>query len=371
MMPLNYSKSHQKIFWILISLFILSTNEYFSIEDVYLNGGADGKDYFSISKDAPRFSDNLAGHKSWRFLFPYLIGLFSKSLGFDIFITYQILIIIIIFNFIYQLNKNFFDTTSFFEKFIFIACIIFNPYFFRYFVSLPLLINDVIFIYGTIFIIKFLNKKKFKHLLISLLIICFARQESIFFVSTMIICKLIYRKKSIFSNKHLFISIFITFLIFLINTYYSINSSRLSGLGYSDGGRIALLYFNYSLYDFIVFVGYSLFSLSLIIVVIFFNLGKIIKNIKSNFKNEKIIFIFILILLIMAPAIIAGPDISGKNILRLSNLPIVLITYLTCLFIKNQKFSKFFKFIFFSMIIIYLQHPKYSISHVFEIVLKY
>ncbi len=367
----NLNKTNQFIFWTSIILFVLITNQYFSLEQVYLNGGRDGKDYFSISNYAPEFSKDLPAHKSWRFFYPFLLGIISKIFNFDIFLVYQLTTIIIIINFIYLLNKDIFIDNNFFEKFIFISCILFNPYFLRYFISLPLLINDLIFIYGTLYLILFLKKEKLFYLILGLIIICFARQESIFFIISMIICKIIFKKSSIFSYKHLCIGLFITTLTFSLNNYYSINSSLSDFSSFSDGGRFALFNFNYSIVEFLIFILYLFFPFLLIIVIIFFNYKKFFENLILKFKDEKIIFIFFLSLLILTPAIIAGPEISGKNILRLSNLAILFITYLTYLLVGKLKLNWIFNFIFFVIMFIFLQHPKYSQSKLFEIFLNY
>lgn len=368
MKVINLNKSHQFIFWFFLILSVLITNKYFSLEEVFLNGASDGRDYFSISIYAPEFSNDLAGHKSWRFFYPFLIGLINKNFEFDIFQIYQVTSILIIIHFIYLLNKDFFINKNFIANLIFVAGVIFNPYFFRYFVSLPLLINDLIFIYGTIYLILFLKKEKTIYLMIGLTVICFARQESAFFIITMIICKIIFKKYSVFSFTHINLGILITITIFSINTFYSINSS-FSGFsgGYSDGGRFALFSFNFTLLEFGKFISYLIFPFTLIIIIIIFNIKKFTQNIILKFKNEKIIFLFILIIFILAPAIIAGPEISGKNILRLSNLPILFISYLTSLLIQKPKLSWIFNFIFLVLIFIFLQHPKYSLSKLFEI----
>lgn len=374
----NLNKTNQFIFWTFLILLVLITNQYFSLEQVFLNGGRDGEDYFSISNYAPEFSKDLPAHKSWRFLYPFFLGIISKKFNFDIFLVYQLTTILIIINFIYLINKDIFIDNNFFENFIFVSCILFNPYFFRYFISLPLLLNDLIFIYGSLYLILFLKKEKLFYLIIGLTIICFARQESIFFIISMIICKIIFKKLSIFSYKHLCIGLFITTLTFSLNNYYSINSSLLDlksfsdggRNSFSDGGRFALFNFNYSIVEFLIFVLYLFFPFLLIIVIIFFNYKKFFKNLTLKFKDEKIIFIFILSLLILTPAIIAGPEISGKNILRLSNLAILFITYLTYLLIGKPKLNWIFNFVFFVIIFIFLQHPKYSKSKLFEVFLN-
>jgi len=370
MQLIKSNKYYQFIIWSLITSAILLTNEYFSLEEVFKNGAVDGKVYFSISQYAPGIAENLIGHKAWRFFYPYLIGVINKTINFDIFLFYQLSVILIIFNIIYILNNKFFSQ-KFFENFIFICCIIFNPYFFRYFISLPLLINDLIFIYGTIYLVFFLKKNKFKHLIIAIIIVSFARQESIFILMTILLCKIIYRKHSLFDYKQILILSVISGIIFYINTYYSMNSSSLKFVdAYSDGGRIGILNFTYSFTEFVKFLFYFIFPFSLIIILVIFNYKKIIKNFKSKFKEEKIVFILILSALVLAPAIVAGPEISGKNILRLTNLPMMLIVYLVSLLTEKIKTNRVFVFIFFGAIFILLQHPKYSQSNLFNFLIN-
>ena len=70
----NLSNLNQFFFWSILLSLILVTNRYFELEQIYLYGAIDGKDYYSISHFSPKFSENLSIHKSWRFFFPYLIG---------------------------------------------------------------------------------------------------------------------------------------------------------------------------------------------------------------------------------------------------------------------------------------------------------
>ena len=100
------------------------------------------------------------------------------------------------------------------------------------------------------------------------------------------------------------------------------------------------------------------------------DLKKFFENLAFKFKEEKIIFILVLSILIITPAIIAGPEISGKNILRLSSLTIIFFTYLTYLFVGKLKLSWSFNLVFFLIVFIFLQHPTYSKSKLFEIFLN-
>ena len=63
----SLSNLNQVFFWFILLSLILVTNRYYELEQIYLYGAIDGKDYFSISQFSPKFSENLSIHKSWRF----------------------------------------------------------------------------------------------------------------------------------------------------------------------------------------------------------------------------------------------------------------------------------------------------------------
>ena len=106
----------------------------------------------------------------------------------------------------------------------------------------------------------------------------------------MIISKIIFKKSSMFSYKHLWIGLSITTLTFSLNNYYSINSSLSDFSSFSDGGRFALFNFNYSIIEFLIFISYLFFPFLLIMVIIFFNYKKFFENLTLKLKDEKIIF---------------------------------------------------------------------------------
>ena len=96
-----------------------------------------------------------------RFFFPYIIGLISNSMKIDIFYTYKafVFLILLMINFyIYKIHyylkhKNDLILCS-------LSLINLNPYISRYYISVPTIINDLIFILGTTIIIHYIIRKK-------------------------------------------------------------------------------------------------------------------------------------------------------------------------------------------------------------------
>ena len=84
---------------------------------------------------------------SERFFFPYIIGLFSKFLKIDFFFSYKIfvLIILIIINiFLIKILK--YLNLDLQTILVFLTFINLNPYLTRFYIAVPTIINDLIFI---------------------------------------------------------------------------------------------------------------------------------------------------------------------------------------------------------------------------------
>lgn len=155
-------KEYKVFYFIIISfLFILFTNNFYSFEETLLYGGSDGYFYIQISKYAPHIGENIDYIKGERFFFPYLLGIFSVIFDIEYFITYQIFSVFLCIVFIFLLNQIL-DDLKISEniKFISFCLILFNPYLLRFFLSIPTLLLDLIFLISTqIIILSFLKKK--------------------------------------------------------------------------------------------------------------------------------------------------------------------------------------------------------------------
>ena len=127
-------RNNTLVLYIILSLvFLFITTSNFSLSQTMQNAGAiDGYQYFLISKSVPFFAQDIQYIKGERFILPYLIGLFSKSTGLDLFLTYKILSVVaflyLIILFIRILKKiNLSENTIILST----SLIVFNPYLFR------------------------------------------------------------------------------------------------------------------------------------------------------------------------------------------------------------------------------------------------
>ena len=153
---MNYKKKLSYTYLFIILIFIFSTNSYFDFEESLIFGGADGKSYFDISKYSPYLSkEAIQPIHAERFLFSYLIGLISKVTFIEIYTLNRIIVIFLIIlinkyviDFLIRLNKD--------NYFILLTLLILNlnPYFSIFYIAVPLILNDLIFILGSIICIN-------------------------------------------------------------------------------------------------------------------------------------------------------------------------------------------------------------------------
>ena len=160
-------KYNTEIFFIFTFAIILLSNNFFSFEETLKFGGSDGNYYMMISKFAPNFGENIEYIKGERFFFPFILGIISNFIGLDIFYTYQIFSIFLCLIFIYLLSvilKSLDISENI--KFISFSLVIFNPYLIRYFIAIPTLLIDLVFLISIeLVILSFLNKKRFLFIL--------------------------------------------------------------------------------------------------------------------------------------------------------------------------------------------------------------
>ena len=351
--------------YLLLSLiFIFLTNNYFNYNETLIHGGADGFDYFNIAQNYPNFAEGSTGHhRVWRFLFPYLIGFLNYNLDIDIFILFQfftfLMLLILIFLFKYILEH--FNLPKFYIFFL-LCFVIYSPYFLRYYIAIPTMINDVIFINSLLLVtLGYLKSNKIL-LFFGFIISAFTRQNSIVLLITVIFLKLIFKKKSFLNFKNIFFLFLIIITIFFINNYFADNSTVYND-SYSFKNRFALFFGSFSLIDFIKF---NLFPMVILLPIIFFI---IFEKQKFYFKNSEI-FIFTLITstLIFLIAYLNGPIFTGKNIIRLINLvyPLIIISLIIHIKFKINNLIKFKTFFYLIFFIFWSFHPTFSNIKIFE-----
>ncbi len=337
----------------LILLLLLTTNHY-SYEQALLLNQLDSKSYYLFSINSPDliYSKEIPYHHYQRFLLPYLIGIISKFLGFEIFLIYKFLtiLVLILISIIHKkiLNKI---NQSFETSIILLSIVIFSPYLSRYVVSIPLMLVDLFFVLISYLIIfSFLWKSKWIYLLIQLSL--FFRLSGIAIIIGHIGYNIFNYKKNLskifFTVASSFLIIF--FLGFVANKFTDSEFSNLHYLG-------LIKEFNFNrLLQTIIFISKPIICfIPLIFLLIFFKFKK------QNFNFAKSTFFLIIPLLMIGQPILGGEQVTGNNIFRLSSLALpYLIIYFAIIF--KPKISLKNNYFYFLVInFIYSFHPKYSV----------
>jgi hypothetical protein len=345
------------LFWIFI--FVVSNTKHLDYEQSLILGAADGYNYLKITEYFPRFSEEIIPyHQAQRFLLSFIVGLLSEILNsknFFLFFrltTYIVTIIffILIYRF-YKKNKKKIRIENFI---ILTSVILLNPYLIKYYISLPTLLNDLIFIIMLFIFCENFYKNKVS-IAISVLSLFFRQTGLILIIS--IVLKNFLDKKLIVKKKIFNILIIITLaaIVININNFYASNVSNKP----FDYGHIFGIYNwiinDFNLIIFIKFISYPLLSLSPIILIFF-----LIEN-KKDILNIKKIYYVLLIFLICLQPYLGGPILTSNNIVRL-----VTLIYPICFFLLiDLSFKKILlKRIIMIFLLIFLHlwnlHPTYS-----------
>ncbi len=354
---------------ILFFAFLFITNSNFTIDQtIQVAGAVDGYQYFLISKNVPFVAQDIQYIKGERFMIPYIIGLISKSTGLDLFFTYKIssVIAFLYLTFLFtRILRNINLNTN--TIIISVSLIVFNPYLFRYFLSVPTMIGDLIFMIASLLILEGLLKKEKPKIFYGFVISLISRQNGIIFFISFLISKLILRKKSIFTVTDIIYFLIISILIYSISTFYAINAAPLAQKG-SDFYKTILtgtFGFNYTLKEFIFFIIYPLLSFGPMLILL---LSKKL-NVTKKINVELMIILILSFLGIVGVAFLAGPTVAGKNFIRLSNFIFPsLVIFINLLFLENINIlnKKYYIFFIILIFIIWSFHPTFSKINVFE-----
>jgi len=344
----------------IFTILILVTNSYFNYDQSLIYGGGDTLFYKKIADNSPFLKDvSIKFHYAQRFLTPYLLGILSKKIGIDIFLLSRFFIILIFFLTLYFIFKIFkFYKIDKKKIFFLIIILIFNPYILRYYLANPLILQDYIFQLIFIILIYLIIKKKFLLFYILISIAIFFRQTAIaFFVSGILIFILNLKKNK--KNFFYFLIYIISFFIFAnINDFfakkitlekdYQLLINHVTGLFYyivNDKSLIKILVL--ILLPILSFIPMSIFLIH--------------SKFKINKINEVSNFIIISTLIIFTQPVLGGPELTGKNIIRLFNLAfpalIIFISINTSYFIIRKKILIKTYII---LIILWSFHPKFS-----------
>ena len=169
-----------------------------------------------------------------------------------------------------------------------------------------------------------------------MIIAALSRQNSIIILIVFFIIKFIYKNKSIIKYKDLILLSICYITIFLINTYYAINSAgNLNEIEklYSTT-LFGILIFDYNLIDLFRYLYFPILGFGPLIIFIFILLY--LKKFSLN-KSEFIIFCLITSILLIGIAFVGGPTTTGKNLIRLSNFSYIYLMIIINAFFQETK----------------------------------
>ena len=364
-------------YFFLIYFFIFLTNSHFSFEESLKLGGADGYSYMSISKDSPFVtSEKLMSIHLERFFFPYLIGIFSKFLNFDLYLCYKIFVIITLASInLFTIKILRYLKLNFQSILIFLTLINLNPYITRFYIAIPTIINDLIFVAGILIVIeKIISKNQNKLSIFIGYILSFpSRQTSIGLILAYLVSKIIKGKKILSKKNEIFgLLIFVFFLI--LSIFYSSNSTIDTSSRY-DLYSPKMRFFGFFIQDIdlkskLIFLLLPLLSFTPLLFFLILT-RKFKYSVKEIIKSKLLVFLFSFVTLVILQPVLSGAEVTGRNILRLTTLAYIPFLILLILITKERKSyifnKKYFTTLILVLTIFHSFHPTFSIIKIFDI----
>lgn len=368
-MEKNFKKKNINFYIILLSfLYILLTTQNFNLDQTRNFGASDGFDYYLIAKEAPQIAKGIQFIKSERFFFPYFIGLISKLLSIEIFLLFKFFTITLCVSLIYLTNKTLkLIKCSENNRLILILLIIFNPYILRYYLALPTLINDLIFLNASLLIIMGLISFRL-YLYIGIGIGILVRQNILAFIISSYLIFILGFFFNLFnkflSSKDIIIITVITLILYTINFSYANlaeTSVKADDLYYVT--IFGLFVTDYNLKQLLIFILFPILTFGPLIYLYISN-----RLIYEKLFNSLNLFVIVTAFILIMQPLLGGPVITGKNFIRLANYsyPILLISFSIISTFDIKQNTLFKNIVYFLFLIIWSLHPTYSIINIFE-----
>jgi len=365
MTSLNYN---YKINYIVILLSVLSiiyilfTNTYFSVENSFIYGAADGESYLKIAEASPYISNqDIQPIHSERFIISYLIGFLAKIFDIEIYLLFRFFVIICILLINYFLIKILFlFNFSLNSILISILLVNLNPYIARFYIANPLMINDLVFHTGALYCIYGLILERKKKFFLGLIISIIARQSALAIFFGIVFSKFFLKDKFFLNKKDILLSLIIIVFFYLIGAIYSSNTITYAEERYdqyyvtilgifieSKSFKELFIFFVWPFLSFMPLILYSLLYLKI-------DLFKLKENTSLNY------FVLSFCLLIVFQPIIQGIDVGGKNIIRLSTFAFVPALVLLKINSMDKKNNLIINIFFIVLLLVWSSHPTFS-----------
>tara|TARA_B110000027_G_scaffold134187_1_gene165444 strand:- start:246 stop:1343 length:1098 start_codon:yes stop_codon:yes gene_type:complete len=347
------------LYIILAILFILFTNKYYNFEETLMLRQNDGLSYMNIANYSFKFSqESLHYHHAQRFYIPYLIGLIGNTFNIDNYLIFQIFIYLSIIIIIIIHCKIVLDSNCDLKTAIIISSLVLlNPYLFRYFLSIPTMVNDAFFLLGLYIFCYGIFKKNFL-IILGTIITLMSRQTGLF----VFFCCILFLYQNKQYREILYVTILIV-IIFNLSNFYAKNTSTI-GFNFK---HLWGIYFSIVEKDLIYTIKWLLLPLYGYLPILLYSIFR------RKFFNLKISLEKILLILIFCStigiSILAGPDMASRNIIRhtVIVLPVLSIFFLYYSSPSNNNVNFLVhEKILLILIIASSFHPTYSKIKIFE-----
>lgn len=306
-------------------LLLLITNKWASFEEgATLLGQTDTLSFRTIAKAYPSFpSENIPFHHAQRFAIPFVLGGVSYVLQIELESVFKIFSIVIC-GFIILLVHNIFThlrlTAPLYT--LMMAMIIFNPYVFRYYLTVPFMAaTDLVFVSGSCLMIFGLLKGKLWYLALGSAIAVMGRQTVVMLLPAVALWLNVgdvWRERS--SYARWFSGILV---VTIIVGYYLLSAAGVTGFSYMQNDILL-----YVAGIFFFFQGFSLARLEVLVEFLLRGLTSSVVALsvlamvymakrERTVKNVPFGLLLLMVLCIWVQPFLAGPDITGNGIVRL------------------------------------------------------
>ena len=323
------------------SLLLLTNNRVSLNDPLVMLAAGDSYSYFEIAQSFPDLpSKQITFHHAQRFMIPYIIGFIYNITGIPIESLFYYVVIILVCATIFVVHQTLKSLNlCAMNELLSLSLIIFNPYFFRFYITFPGMINDLFFNLGLSITLLSLTNKRSCSLFVGILLCSVSRQTALMIIipTAVWIC-IDWKQKNL--TKLSIISFFTLFII----SYYFI-SGKVASIFSSESrnfehitGIVPWLFNGFNIKELLMFIFRWLIPF-IMPLALYFGIIFSTKDGVKDFEQNKIVLLVTFFLFLIAQPIMAGPAITGGNIQRLC-LPALLPFIMAFSVITNNVMKK-------------------------------
>ncbi|MCO5142620.1 MAG: hypothetical protein M9962_05980 [Oligoflexia bacterium] len=302
---------------------------------------------------------NIPKHHAQRMTAPYLIGLIAWTTNVDYRLIYFALTLVTMLSILLIFGLLLKELRVPLENFwLFYSFLILHPYLFRYYLIVPGMVTDLLFVLFSLLTLLMLFREKLVGMLFFLSGALLFRQTMVMLLPPLVLYFFASRKS---------ISQFVTVtlsVIFTVAIVYSLLNLVSQKFTHESDNNVAILT---AFYSYIVSSNHSYIELIEFVLRVFIPfagvfacLASIVFLKKCNIWDKKFIFLFLCGFCIALQPLMTGPLLTGKNAGRLATLGLIPFILSLSLVLPKIELSRLFKFIFLFTLAVGSLHHLYT-----------